>query len=107
MSFCLQITALLLALVYVAHGQGSGLSEEEQEEILNAHNYYRRIVDPIATNMLKMVSHMTTSPSVVHDALPMHRNGMKNWPTWHSFGHQLAGIWRMKTDILNLQSLTM
>lgn len=50
-------TALLLALVYMANGQGSGLSTEEQEEIVNAHNYYRRSVDPIATNMLKMVSH--------------------------------------------------
>ena len=35
------------------HGQG--LDEEEQQEILNAHNYYRGLVDPLATNMLKMV----------------------------------------------------
>ena len=49
---------LLLALVccqgVLGQGQG-GLSEEEMEEILDAHNYYRRTVDPVATNMLKMV----------------------------------------------------
>ena len=48
--------ALLLALASGVLGQGQGgLSEEEVEEILNAHNYYRQIVDPVATNMLKMV----------------------------------------------------
>ena len=46
---------LLLALSCGAYGQGQGLSEDEMEEILNAHNFYRRTVDPIATNMLKMV----------------------------------------------------
>lgn len=54
-SFVLQGVVLLLAFVYGALSQGQGLSEEEQEEILNAHNYYRRTVDPIATNMLRMV----------------------------------------------------
>ena len=46
---------LLLALFYGALGQSQGLSEEEQEEILSAHNHYRRTVDPIATNMLQLV----------------------------------------------------
>ena len=45
---------VVLALSCGAYGQG--LTEEEQEEILKAHNYYRGLVDPIATNMLKMVS---------------------------------------------------
>lgn len=31
------------------------LTSKQKEEILNAHNYYRGHVDPIATNMLKMV----------------------------------------------------
>ena len=31
------------------------LTEEEQEEIVRAHNYYRGKVDPIATNMEQMV----------------------------------------------------
>ena len=44
---------VVLALSYGVYGQG--LTEEEQEEILNAHNYYRGQVDPVATNMLKMV----------------------------------------------------
>ena len=45
--------SFLLTLAGIVNGQG--LSEEEKEEILNAHNYYRGLVDPIATNMLKMV----------------------------------------------------
>ena len=44
---------VVLALSCGAYGQG--LTEEEMEEILNAHNYYRGQVDPIAANMLKMV----------------------------------------------------
>lgn len=45
---------LLVAAVSSVRGQQS-LSEEEIEEILNAHNYYRSIVDPIPSNMLKLV----------------------------------------------------
>ena len=45
---------VVLALSYYGV-YGQGLTEEEQEEILNAHNYYRGQVDPVATNMLKMV----------------------------------------------------
>ena len=45
---------VLLAVSYGVYGQG--LTEEEQEEILNAHNHYRGQVDPVATNMLQMVS---------------------------------------------------
>lgn len=45
---------LLLALA-LGHVYGQGLSDEEKEEILNAHNHFRGQVDPIATNMLKMV----------------------------------------------------
>ena len=44
---------VLLAVSYGVYGQG--LSEEEKEEILNAHNHYRGQVDPIASNMLMMV----------------------------------------------------
>ena len=53
-SQCLCGMFVVLALSCGAYGQG--LSEEEQEEILNAHNYYRGQVDPVATNMLKMVA---------------------------------------------------
>ena len=54
----LTAAALLLAFACCgALGQSrGGLSEEEMEQILDAHNYYRRIVDPVATNMLKMVT---------------------------------------------------
>ena len=44
---------VVLALSCGAYGQG--MNEEEKEEILKAHNYYRGQVDPVATNMLKMV----------------------------------------------------
>ena len=49
-------SSILLLLLAVAHVRGQQtLSEEEAAEILNAHNYYRSLVDPIASNMLKLV----------------------------------------------------
>lgn len=45
---------LLLAVASSARGQQT-LSEEDVEELLNAHNYYRSLVDPIASNMLRLV----------------------------------------------------
>ena len=48
------VVLLLVGVVWGARAQ-QGLSEELVEEILNAHNYYRSLVDPIATNMLKLV----------------------------------------------------
>ena len=56
------ITTLLLTLSCGAFGQSQGLSKEEQEEILKAHNYYRRTVDPISTNMLIMVGVLAINP---------------------------------------------
>ena len=51
----------LVAVVWVQPASGK-LSSDQKEEILNAHNYYRGRVDPIATNMLRMVSKkMSTS----------------------------------------------
>lgn len=38
---------------------GQGLSNAEEAEILRAHNYFRGIVDPVATNMLKLVREFT------------------------------------------------
>ena len=52
----LSLLLLLLGLICMAHGQG--LSEEDKEDILNAHNHYRGQVDPISTNMLKMVRNL-------------------------------------------------
>ena len=48
------VALLLLCVALGARAQQS-LSEEEIEELLNAHNYYRSLVDPIATDMLKLV----------------------------------------------------
>ena len=50
------MVALALSCV---HGQG--LTDDEKAEILNAHNHFRGQVDPIATNMLKMVRTTSTS----------------------------------------------
>lgn len=57
LSVVFQAAALLLTLSCGVYGQG--LTDEDMEEILNAHNFYRRSVDPIATNMLKMVYTIT------------------------------------------------
>lgn len=44
-----------LSLVAFSSTQ-TGISEEEQAEILRAHNLFRGQVDPIATNMEELVS---------------------------------------------------
>ena len=41
-------------LLYRAAGQTS-LSSEDQQELLNAHNHFRGIVSPPASNMERMV----------------------------------------------------
>jgi len=52
----LVISPLLLCLVALPSvcGQNS-LSEADKQEVLEAHNRFRRMVDPPATNMRKMV----------------------------------------------------
>ena len=45
-------SVVLLSLLISAHAR---LTDEEKEEIVRAHNYYRGKVDPIATNMEQMV----------------------------------------------------
>ena len=47
------VVVLSLACCCVS-GQ-TGLSASEKQEVLNAHNYFRTRVNPIATNMEKMV----------------------------------------------------
>lgn len=41
-----------LAILQLSHAR---LTDEEKEEIVRAHNYFRGKVDPIATNMEQMV----------------------------------------------------
>lgn len=51
--------AALLLLSYTLTITRAALRDEDKEEILSAHNHYRSIVDPVATNMQKMVSYNT------------------------------------------------
>lgn len=56
--------SLLLLTVVCAVGvmsQSYGLSDEEKIEIVRAHNYYRGLVEPLATNMERMVCEATRS----------------------------------------------
>lgn len=48
-AFLVLLAALLFPIA------SCSLTSSEKEEILNAHNYYRGHVDPIATDMLRMV----------------------------------------------------
>ena len=51
-----QVVLVCLSLLCsYASGQTS-LSAADKQEVLNAHNHFRSIVNPIATNMEKMVS---------------------------------------------------
>lgn len=49
------VTVILLLACNALPGWAA-LTDEEKSEILNAHNRYRRRVNPIATNMAKLVS---------------------------------------------------
>ena len=50
------VAILALACSCVIPVVRATLTEEEQAELLKAHNHYRGLVDPIATNMLRVVS---------------------------------------------------
>ena len=53
----LGICLFLHSLLFAASQTGTGsLSMEAQLELLNAHNYFRGMVDPTASNMQIMVS---------------------------------------------------
>lgn len=56
-SLC-SLSAGLAVLVLSSNliGTEATLTDDEKEEILNAHNYFRRNVNPIATNMEELVS---------------------------------------------------
>lgn len=43
----------------------ASLTDEEKEEIVRAHNYYRGKVDPIATNMEQMVIIVHDHPTIL------------------------------------------
>ncbi|XP_064398516.1 peptidase inhibitor 16-like [Halichondria panicea] len=47
-------TVLVFLLGVVSVMSTSGLSDDEKTEVLNAHNYYRGLVDPVASNMQRM-----------------------------------------------------
>ncbi len=48
--------AVLLVFLLWLQVAGGSLTSNQKKEILQAHNYYRGRVDPIATNMMRMVS---------------------------------------------------
>lgn len=54
LAYCVLGVAFIVVLVPFP-AVDAGLTEEEKQEIVNAHNYYRGMVDPIATNMEMMV----------------------------------------------------
>lgn len=44
-----------LTIITVATTVSAALTSSEEKELVQAHNHFRRKVDPLATNMLKMV----------------------------------------------------
>ncbi len=49
-------TVLVFLLGVASVMSTSGLTDDEKKEVLNAHNYYRGLVDPVASNMQRVVS---------------------------------------------------
>ena len=70
----MEFLSCILVVVFVFSGgfpgAQAGLTDDEKEEILNAHNFYRRQVNPIATNMQLLVwardLNANTHKTVVH-----------------------------------------
>lgn len=52
--------AVLLLAVYSVAPSEAKLSDDQREEVLNAHNIYRSKVSPVATNMAALVRHKET-----------------------------------------------
>ena len=52
------LSSVLLLLLHLAGlwaSVGGSLTDTQKQEILEAHNHYRGLVDPTATDMLRMV----------------------------------------------------
>ena len=97
----------VLVLLTVSYGvYGQGLSEEEKEELLNAHNHYRGQVDPVATNMLMMVSCEEESSLLERSLCLFCRSGMMIWPILPSSGPVHVRTWRMKIATLSPPHMT-
>ena len=65
-SLCLLCSVFLLSVLIGCRAQ---LSEEDEVEILRAHNLYRGQVDPISTNMEEMVCITVNSLGKGHRSL--------------------------------------
>jgi hypothetical protein len=55
------VAAALILLAAVCPLSQAFITEEDKDELLKAHNFYRGTVRPIATNMAKLVSPPTTT----------------------------------------------
>ena len=51
----LELLCYVISMLVFLGLASANLSDEEKEEIVRAHNFYRGKVDPIATNMEQMV----------------------------------------------------
>lgn len=76
---------LLLLLLLTAAGPTSALTEDEKQDMVGLHNYYRARVSPPASDMLQMVS-VTGCPPPGSEA------GCKARPATSPFPHLPMGI---------------
>ena len=52
------VATLCLALLYGQVSCQTGLTSQDRQELLDAHNHYRGIVSPTASNMERMVTYV-------------------------------------------------
>lgn len=50
------VATLLLIVVCLSSPSRASLTDDDKDELLGAHNFYRSKVSPTATNMAKLVS---------------------------------------------------
>lgn len=51
-------TVIYSSLLWYTVSAQTSLSNQDQQELLNAHNHFRGIVNPTASNMERMVSYI-------------------------------------------------
>lgn len=55
-----------MAVIAILNFTKARITDEEKQEIVRAHNYYRGKVDPLATNMEQMVSFLLERFDLLH-----------------------------------------
>ena len=86
----LELLCYVISMLLFLGFAEAGLSDEEKEELVRAHNFYRGKVDPIATNMEQMVNLLWLSIVYNNRYITRSRVDFREWMEWPTTGLPLA-----------------